>query len=54
MKLLDISEKQLLSSFFNDNGYVLNFSDSSFNTFTYNSIGVAVKLNTTVYQKENL
>lgn len=37
------NDREFLSSFFNDNGYVLDFSDYTFNRFTLNSIGISLK-----------
>lgn len=41
--MLDFMDKELISSFFNESGYVLNFSDSTFNQFTLNSVGIPIK-----------
>lgn len=41
--MINPTEKYLLKTFFNEGGYVLNFSDSTFDEFTYDSIGIAIK-----------
>lgn len=40
---IDFIDKTRLASAFNEGGYVLDFSDATFDQFTVNSIGVAVK-----------
>ena len=40
---IDFVDKTRLASAFNEGGYVLDFSDATFDQFTVNSIGVAVK-----------
>ena len=45
---MDFNDRGLLSSFFNAGGYVLDFTNSTFDTFTSQSIGIAIK------QKYNL
>ncbi|MDT2814781.1 abortive infection family protein [Vagococcus carniphilus] len=42
--MLTIKDKNIIKSFFNDNGYVLDFTDDTFDSFTVQSIGVAIKL----------
>ena len=39
---IDLIDKEVLSSFFNSSGYVLDFSTEKFNQFTSHSIGVAL------------
>lgn len=41
--MLGNNDKMFIAATFNDNGYVLNFSDSSFDTFTLNSVGIPIK-----------
>lgn len=41
--MLDFNEKNFISSFFNDSGYVLNFSNSQFDDFTLNSVGLPIQ-----------
>lgn len=41
--MLDINDKGLIKMFFNDGGYVLDFSDSTFQRFTFSSVGFSVK-----------
>lgn len=41
--MLSNNDKMFIAATFNDNGYVLNFSDSSFDTFTLNSVGIPIK-----------
>lgn len=41
--MLNFNEKNFISTFFNDGGYVLNFSNSQFDDFTLNSVGVAIQ-----------
>lgn len=40
---MDFIDRGVLSSFFNSNGYVLDFSNSSFDTFTSQSINIAIQ-----------
>lgn len=40
MIVLDAREKYILKRFFNTRGYVLNFSTVSFDSFTYQSVGI--------------
>lgn len=40
---MNIRDKNRIKAFFNNGGYVLNFSDSSFDSFTVQSIGIAVQ-----------
>ena len=42
MLLLDNKEKYILKRFFNTGGYVLNFSTASFDSFTYQSVGIKI------------
>lgn len=39
---IDIVDKEILSSFFNDGGYVLDFSTEKFDQFTSQSVGIAL------------
>lgn len=41
--VLDFNDKSLISSFFNESGYVLDFTDATFERFTTNSVGFSVK-----------
>ncbi|MBP2098627.1 abortive infection family protein [Enterococcus rivorum] len=41
--MLDFNEKNFIASFFNNAGYVLNFSDSTFDTFTLDSVGIPIQ-----------
>lgn len=41
--MLSNNDKIFIAATFNDSGYVLNFSDSSFDTFTLNSVGIPIK-----------
>lgn len=43
MHLLDFNDKNLISTFFYEDGYILNFSDSTFESFTTHSVGFSVK-----------
>ena len=38
-----INDRSLISSFFNEGGYILNFSDATFSQFTVGSIGFSIK-----------
>lgn len=40
---MNIRDKNRIKAFFNNRGYVLNFSDSTFDSFTVQSIGIAVQ-----------
>jgi len=42
MITLDNREKYILKRFFNTGGYVLNFSTASFDSFTYQSVGIKI------------
>ncbi len=42
MILLDNKEKYILKRFFNTGGYVLDFSTASFDSFTYQSVGIKI------------
>ena len=41
--LLSFNDKNFISTFFNDGGYVLNFSNSEFDDFTLNSVGIPLQ-----------
>lgn len=41
--MLDFNEKSFIASFFNEGGYVLNFSVATFDDFTLNSVGIGIK-----------
>lgn len=41
--MLNFNEKNLIGTFFNDGGYVLNFSNSQFDDFTLNSVGIPIQ-----------
>lgn len=41
--MLDFTEKKFIGDFFNESGYVLDFSDASFDEFTMDSIGIPLK-----------
>jgi len=41
--VLNFNEKNFISTFFNEGGYVLNFSNSQFDDFTLNSIGIPLQ-----------
>lgn len=41
--MISFGDKQSIKKFFNDGGYVLDFSDFTFDEFTFGSIGIAVK-----------
>jgi len=41
--LLDFNDKNFISSFFNDSGYVLNFSNSEFDDFTLSSVDTPIQ-----------
>lgn len=40
---MDFIDRGLLSCFFNAGGYVLDFTNSTFDTFTSQSIGIAIQ-----------
>lgn len=41
--MIELSDKKMLGAFFNDNGYVLNFNDATFDSFTIDSVGIPIK-----------
>ncbi|MEI5992322.1 hypothetical protein A5881_003878 [Enterococcus termitis] len=43
--MLDFNEKKFISSFFNDRGYVLDFSNNTFDKFTQESVGIEIQSN---------
>ena len=40
---LNFQDKSFIKVFFNSDGYVLNFSNSTFANFTFNSVGVNIQ-----------
>ena len=40
---IDFQDKNLIKIFFNKGGYVLDFSNSTFSSFTLNSVGIDVQ-----------
>ncbi|MCR5493468.1 MAG: serine/threonine protein kinase [Streptococcus sp.] len=43
MKKITFHDKNIIKKFFNDGGYVLDFSNRTFDEFTYHSIGVKIQ-----------
>lgn len=43
ISLLNFNDKNFISSFFNDGGYVLSFSNSKFDDFTLSSVGTPIQ-----------
>lgn len=41
--MISFRDKQFIKNYFNSGGYVLDFSDTTFNKFTFGSIGIALK-----------